>query len=64
MKSIRIQLDEEERLETVIVDGQTVFNQKMCLNNHAAVLEVQLNNYSGEGFLRVTETLSTSHSGF
>ena len=41
MKSIRIQLDEEERLETVIVDGQTVFNQKMCPNNHAAVLEVQ-----------------------
>lgn len=64
VRNIQIQLDEEERLETVIVDGNTIFEQKKSPNSHAAVLEVRLNNYSGEGYVRLIKSLQTNHNGF
>lgn len=64
MKNIQITLDERERLETVIVDGNTIFEQKKSQNSHAAVLEVRLNNYSGEGCVRLIKSLQTHHNGF
>lgn len=64
MRNIQITLDERERLETVTVDGNAIFDQKKGPNGHAAVLGVRLNNYSGEGYVRVIKSLQTRHNGF
>lgn len=54
MKKIIIELDSEKRLERVDVDGQPLFEQDKLPNSYGAVLEIRLDNYSGEGKVRLT----------
>lgn len=64
MRNIAIELDGEERLRRVEADGQVLFDAEKCPDSHAAVLEVRLNNYSGEGYVRITNPVETGHNGF
>lgn len=64
MRNIAIELDDRERLRRVAVDGEIMFDAEKCPDSHAAVLEVRLNNYSGEGYVRITNSVETGYSGF
>lgn len=54
MKKIIIELESEKRLERVDVDGQPLFEQDKLPNSYGAALEIRLDNYSGEGKVRLT----------
>lgn len=54
MKKIIIELDGENRLEKVDVDGHALFDKEKLPNGYGAVLEIRLDNYSGEGRVRLT----------
>lgn len=64
MRNIQIELDDMERLRKVKVDGEMMFDAQKCPDSHAAVLEVRLNNYSGEGYVRITNSVQIGYSGF